>query len=304
MITRYDHKGVQWIDVERPTIEEVEQLTDEFGLGPLVVQEMVTPTSKPRVDLYPTFIYLVLHFPATRDTRGSRADHEVDLVVGDGYLMSVHYETVTAIHDFARSFEAAMLLKPVRGTLNSSHIIFELSSRLYQSVEDELDAIEDSVTAIEGAIFSGRERAMVKPISMMTRELLNHKRIIGNQEETLKQFELAGVQMFGDSFKNFMSSMTALHYRVFNRAQMLMDTLSELRSTNDSLLSTKQNEIMKDLTIVASVMLPLSLIASVFSMNTVSTPIIGGSNDFWIVVAIMAVVGTLALLYFQVKRWF
>jgi magnesium transporter len=304
MITRYEHQGVVWLDVERPTPEEAEQLADEFKLGPLVVQEITTPTPKPHVDLYPDFIYLVLHFPAVRDTRGAQTDHEVDLVVGKDFLLTVHYETVPAIHDFARSFEAAMLLKKSKGIFHSGHIIFELSQRLYQSVEHELDAIEDSVVKIENAIFTGREKEMVKPISTMTRELLNHKRLIGNQEETLKEFEVAGTQLFGESFKNYMGVMRALHYRVYNRAQMLMDTLAELRSTNDSLLSTRQNEIMKNLTVVASIILPLGLIAGVFGMNTINNPIIGGQHDFWVIVGLMALVALITTAYFQAKKWF
>lgn len=304
MITRYEHGGVQWIDVERPTIEEAEQLADEFKLGASAAQEMAHPTLKPRVDQYPDFIYVVLHFPAMRDTHGAQADHEVDLIVGKEFLITVHYETVPAVHDFARSFEATMLMNRARGSFHSGHVIFELASRLYQSVENELESIEDSVVSIEKEIFSGNERAMVQPISITARELLNHKRLIGSQEEVLREFQQSGVLMFGEQFKNYMSSMTALHYRVYNHALTLMDTLSELRSTNDSLLSTRQNEITKNLTVVASIMLPLSLIASVFGMNTVHNPIIGDAHDFWILIGIMAVIGMGTVWYFVHKRWF
>jgi magnesium transporter len=303
MITRYEQQGVMWIDVERPTVEEVEILVEELNLGPLVEQEMLTPTLKPRLDVYPSFMYVVLHFPATRDTRGTQDTHEVDMVIAKNFVITVHYESVSAILDFARTFETALLLKHEDIDLHSGHVLFELSTRLYQSVEDELDAIEDSVALIESSIFESRERQMVKPISLMTRELLNHKRIIANQEETLKKFENAGVSLFGDEFRGYVASMSALHYRVLNRAHMLMETLTELRSTNDSLLSTKQNEIMKNLTVVASVLLPLSLIASLFGMNTVNNPIAGSPYDFWIVSGIMVVVGVAITLYFAFKRW-
>ena len=71
-----------------------------------------------------------------------------------------------------------------------------------------------------------------------------------------------------------------------------------------SKLSNKQNEIMKNLTIVASIMLPLSLVASIFGMNTVNNPIIGGPHDFWVIVSLMSVLGICAVFYFQIKRWF
>lgn len=304
MLTRYDHRGVLWIDLERPTLEEVEMLADELNLGPFVEQELLSPTQKPRIDLFPSFVYAVLHFPSSRDTRGKLETHEVDMVVMKDTVLTVHYESVPAIFDFARSFEASMLLKRGSGTLHSGHILFELSTRLYQAVEDELDSIEDSVNAIESSIFEEKARNLVRPISELTREVLSHKRIVMNQDETLKEFEQAAVTLFGEEFKSFISSMSSLQFRVSARAQMLLDTLSELRNTNDSLLSTRQNQIMKNLTVMASVILPLSLITSLFGMNTEHNPVVGSPLDFWVIVLGMLVFGGLTMLYFKFKRWF
>lgn len=304
MITRFDHRGVQWIDVERPTIEEIEGLVDEFGLGPFVEQELLSPTAKPRIDLFPSFLYLVLHFPAFRDTHGELATHEVDLIIAKDAVITVHYESVAAILDFSRSFETSMLLKRSNVALHSGHILFELSTRLYKSVEDELDSVEDSVADIEKEIFNNREKEMVKPISLLTREVLNHKRIISGQDEVLREFETAGTALFGESFKGYISSMSALQFRVSGRVQMLLDTLAALRDTNNALLSTRQNEITKNLTIMASVMLPLSLVASIFGMNTQHNPIVGSQFDFWTIIVLMAVMGVLTIVYFKVKNWF
>ncbi len=304
MITRYEHSGVQWIDVERPTIEEAESLAAEFNLGGGVVQELVTPTLKPRVDVFEEFLYLVLHFPATRDTKSKLASHEIDLIVGENFVISVHYEVVPAVLDFARSFDAIMLLKRAGSGFHSGHIIFELSHRLYQGVENELDAIEDSVSSIERAIFNGREKQMVRPISTLTRELLTHKRLMASHEEVLKQFEAGGVKLFGNQFKNFMATMSAHHFRAFNRADMLMDALGELRNTNDSLLSTRQNEIMKNLTVMTFITAPLTLFAALFGMNIQEMPIIGSEHAFWSIVAIMAAIAVVLVAYFRYKHWF
>lgn len=304
MLTRYDHRGALWIDLERPTIDEVEALADELSFGPFVEQELLSPTAKPRIDLFPNFIYTVLHFPASRDTHGRLSTHEVDLVITKDMVLTVHYESVPAILDFARSFEASMLLKKSNVTLHSGHILFELSTRLYQSVEDELDAIEDSVTGIEQAIFTNREREMVKPISNLTREVLNHKRIITSQDQVLHEFETAASSLFGEDYKSYISSMTALQFRVSSRAQMLLDTLAALRDTNNALLTSKQNETVKNLTIVASVLLPMSLIASLFGMNTEHNPIAGSPMDFWIVVGLVAIFGGLTYAFFRLRKWF
>lgn len=304
MLTRYDHRGALWIDIERPTIDEVEALTEEFNLGPFVEQELLSPTSKPRIDLFPSFVYLVLHFPASRDTRGKLETHEVDLVITKDMVLSVHYESVPAILDFSRSFEASMLLKRPSASLHSGHILFELSSRLYQSVEDELDSIEDAVNAIQTAIFADKEKELVRPISELTREVLNNKRIITNQDDTLREFEQASTKLFGEDFRNYITSMSALQFRVSHRAQVLLETLAELRDTNNSLLTTKQNETVKNLTIVASVLLPMSLVASLFGMNTQFNPIAGNPLDFWIVSGLIILFGVGTYLFFRIKKWF
>lgn len=304
MITRYEHGGVTWIDVERPTIDEVEELVEEFKFGPLIEQEILTPTAKPRIDIFPSFVYTVFHFPASRDTRGIHDTHEVDLIVAKNLVVTVHYDSVPAILDFARSFEAAMLLKRTQTELHSGHILFELSERLYQSVEDELDAMEDSVQAIQSAIFEGKEKELVRPISVVTRELLSHKRIVANQDEVLREFESVSIKLFGEHFKAYIAAMSALHYRAHGRAQMLLDTLAELRDTNNSLLYTKQNEIMKVLTIMAFVTFPLTLISSIFGMNTEYLPIVGTPGDFWIITGFMAFLTAGFFTFFKIKKWF
>ncbi|MEN9390634.1 MAG: hypothetical protein RLZZ283_734 [Candidatus Parcubacteria bacterium] len=303
MLSRYEHSGLTWIDLEAPTADEAEAVVKEFNLDPSYISEILSPTLKPRLDAYVNYLYLVLHFPAYRHMHGFVADHEVDIIVGKSYLITIHYEVVAAIRDFASAFEAAVLMKR-KGALHAGHVVLELTKYLYQGVESELDSIEESVTEIEKAIFRGRERDMVKPISITMRELLHHKRLLASQDDELKELEQVGPSLFGTTDKTHLSQIPTLHYRVYARALMLVETLSELRATNDSLLSTKQNEITKNLTIVASIMLPLSLIAGVFGMNTVNTPIVGHQYDFFIISGGLAVLGVLLLTYFIAKRWF
>ncbi len=111
------------------------------------------------------------------------------------------------------------------------------------------------------------------------------------------------MNLFGESFKAYIAAMSALHYKAHGRAEVLLDTLAELRDTNSALLTTRQNEIMKNLTVVASIILPLSLVVSLFGMNTV-VPFSESPLGFWIVVGIIFVLGCIGFLYFKLKRWF
>ena len=305
MINRYEYQGITWIDIENPTPEEVSEVADEFNLGSLLTQELLTPTLKPRVDLYPEFAYTVLHFPALRQTRGANAIQEVDIVMGKTFIITVHYETIPAIYDFARSFEAATLLKHTSNAkFHTGHILLELAERLYQGVENELESLEDSVTTIERQIFSGHEREMVIGISSASRELLNQKRSLSTHKEVLESLEQVGISLFGENLGNYFRAVSAFYFRVYTHALTLSDTINELRDTNNALLSTRQNEIMKNLTIMTFATAPLTLIVGLFGMNTKFTPIIGDNGDFWIIFAMMAFVSACLLYYFRRKKWF
>jgi magnesium transporter len=305
MIDRYEYQGVTWVDIENPTEDEVDQVADEFNLGLLLPRELLAPTPKPRVDLYPSFAYTVLHFPALRATHGSSATQEVDIVMGKNFIITVHYDTIPAIYDFARSFEAAMLIKHANnGKFHTGHVLLELAERLYQGVENELEALEDNVSSIEQKIFSGHERSMVMAISTASRELLNQKRALATHKEVLESLEQIGVSLFGESLGNYFRAVSAFHFRVYSHAIALSETINELRDTNDSLLSTRQNEIMKNLTIMAFVTFPLTLISSVFGMNTDYLPIVGRPGDFWYIIGGMSALALSFFLYFKYRRWF
>jgi magnesium transporter len=187
--------------------------------------------------------------------------------------------------------------------MHSGHILFEITKRLYHGVENELEAIEESIERIEGDLFTGREHEMVPAISAISKELLLHKRTLGTHRETLESLEHAGVTLFGENFRNYLRGIAALHFRLYNRVISFFDTINELRNTNDSLLTTRQNEIMKNLTIMAFVTFPLTLIAGLFGMNTTHTPVLGMPHDFWVITGTMVVVMISFFAYFKHRKW-
>jgi len=304
MLNRYEYGDITWIDIENPVLEEVEATVNEFELGPLLIEELLTATAKPRVDIYPGFVYAVFHFPALRYTHGLETNHEIDVILGETFIITTHYSTASATYDLARAFEAATLLQQHSKRIGVGHIFMELAERLYQAADNELDALEEVIEDIEASIFEGREREMVSAISFAARELITHKRLLGTHQDVLSSLEQATKTLFGDAYAHQVRGSSALHYRVYHRALMMNDILNELRDTNTALLYTRQNEIMKNLTIMAFITFPLSLIVGVFGMNTSFTPIVEHPQGFWIIVGGMFFLTTLFFAYFKIKKWF
>jgi magnesium transporter len=306
MLKRYTYKKITWIDLESPTQEEIRAVMQEFDIHPLVATELSSPTIRPRVDLYPDFVYLILHFPGFLHNHGNRheySEQEVDWVVGKHFIVTVHYEMIDTIHEFSKMFEVQSMVE--RNTLgdHAGFVLFHIARAMYRSLGDGLDAIGEDLEEIEEHIFEEYEKEMVRAISGVNRDLLNFRQSIRFHKNILESLELAGPGFFGDKFTPYLHSLSGEYYRVASELESHRETLSELRNTNDSLLSSKQNEIMKKFTIIAFTTLPMSLLAAIFGMNTIDTPIVGRTGDFWFIIGIIVFVFSGLFLYFRKKRW-
>jgi len=304
MISRYTYKDLVWVDVQSPTQDEVRSLMEEFSIHPLAADELLVPTLRPKVDLYDSFIYLILHFPTISHKHDGGREQEIDFIVGKKFLITTHYDLVDPLHEFSKVFEVNSILEKSNMGDHAGFLLFYIMKELYKMLDRELDHIDHDFRDIETKIFSGNERAMVSDISHLNRDLLDFKQTLRPHKEVLESFEIAGTKFFGQDFAHYLRTIVGEYYKVSAILDGHRETLLELRDTNDSLLTTKTNDIMKLLTIMSFMILPLSFIASVFGMNTTSTPFVGGPHDFAIVVGGMAVAGIFLAIFFKFRKWF
>lgn len=303
MISRYTYKKLTWVDVQSPTQEEARQLMEEFSIHPLVADELLAPTLRPKADLYPDFIYLILHFPAISHHHDGGRDQEIDFVVGKDFLITTHYDHIDALHEFTRKFEVSSILEKENIGSHAGYILFALLRELYKMLDRELDHINHDFSDIESKIFAGNERDMVTAISHLNRDLLNFKQALRPHKEVLESFESAGAKFFGKEFDFYLRATVGEYYKVSNILDGHRETLLELRNTNDSLLATKNNETMKFLTIMAFFTFPLSLAAAIFGMHAQGTPIIDSQNGFWVILGIMMLGAFSMFAFFKHKKW-
>ena len=186
---------------------------------------------------------------------------------------------------------------------NGGHLFVEMTKSLYDALNDECVLVSRKLQDIEDHIFRGDEKQMVVHISQTGRVIHDFRQAISPHEEMLISLDIAASRFFGVEFSHYVRELQGVYTRMSRNLENVRDSLIELRETNNSLLSTKQNDIMKTLTVLAFVFLPLSFVGTLFQMNTHSTPIIGLPGDFWIVVSGMAVVALSCFVYFRYKGW-
>jgi len=293
------YKNIVWVDLESPTPEEARELVETRNIHPAVAEELLAPTARPKVDLYDNAIYLILHFPSADNAK----DQEIDFVVGKNFLITARYNDNPDFHQFSKLFEVNSILE--RGTMgeHAGFVLFFMLRHIYRSLLDRLSKISSDIAVIEKEIFAGREKEMVFALSKAARDLLNFKRSIRLHKDILSSLEAAGENFFGGDFSHYLRGLTSEYFKVESALSNDLDTVFELRETNNSLVSTKQNEDMRALTVIALIALPLTLLASLLQIDTVSRPIIGIQGDFWIVLGLMAGLATILYILFKKKRW-
>lgn len=310
MITKSSYRGITWIDMGSPSKADITKLRKEFDVHSMVAEEVLTPTLRPKVDVYSSHVYLVLHFPVYTygkpgfDDDNARPAREIDFILGKDFLITVHYEPIDEFLDFTKLFEASELMGQGNDAgVDAGFIFYHILRGLYRGIENDLESINHNLRDIESHIFHGDERRMVERISNVNRSLLDFRWALKNHEDILNSLESDAAEFFSETFSSQLRALYNEYYKIWNIIESNKEIVGDLRTTNDSLLSTKTNEVMKVLTILAFITFPLSLIAAIFGMNMDSSPLVNNPYGFWIVIGGMLILSACMFVYFRHKRW-
>jgi magnesium transporter len=302
-IKKYTHKTITWIDVENPTLEEIRSLMEEYSIDPNVAKELQLPSYKEKIVLHKKYLYMVMHFTVLRHISTENNDQEIDFIVGQNFIITTRYETIDAIERFIKFFEVNSILEKGIMEDHAGFVLYYIIKEFYKNVSDELDSVSDKLKKIENNIFNGKEKEMVFEISKANRDLINLDHVLRTHKEIINSLEDVASKAFDIDFHNNAIKIANEYYRIENMLSNSIDFVKELRDTNDSLLTTKQNGIMKTLTVVTFLAIPFSVITGFFQMNTLHTPLVGDVNDWKIIVSVEIVSVILLYLLARFKKW-
>lgn len=306
MIKKYSYKNVEWIDMEKPSEDEVSQVVGDYKLNPIIGEELANYSLKSKFEVHKDHAFTVLHFPVrvSLPKKHQIKVKEIDFVISKNFIITARYDTIEPLHNFSKMFETNSVLDKESSTLDGSLVFYYMLRAIYKKIDEDLESLKDEIVNIESQIFEGKEKDMVKKISFVAREIIDLRQTIKPHKELLEALETeANKNSFGSEFIRLASDLKEIFNKINLDSQDNRELLNDLRSTNDSLLSAKQNEVMKTFTIMAFTTFPLSLFVAVFSLETTHTPILGNRFDFEIIVGIIIVAILIMLLVFNKKKW-
>jgi magnesium transporter len=304
MIERFSTKNLTWIDIENPTRQDVLSLIQEFDIHEVCAEELLIPTVRPKVDRFGDHMYMVLHFPELGNQKdlSEYTEHEIDIILGKDFMITVRYQPSIILHEFRKTFEEAIILEK-NSWEHAGMLYFYLMRTLYRTLGREFQKTATSIRYIEQEIFSDHEALMVRKISALNRSLMHAFQSMHFHEEVLDSAERVTPDFFGQDFIHYMHHLKSEYLQNMKLLESHRSIVNDLRITNDSLLSTKNNEIIRNLTVMSFVTFPLSLIAGIFGMNTI-VPFQQHPQGFWIIFVIMGAAMSAMFAYFYHKRWF
>lgn len=305
MIKTYTYRNLTWIDVESPTTNDVSELIKKHGLHPLVGEELLSPTRKPKVDVYKNYLFLALQIPIRTKVNGSSVvvEKEIDFVIGSNFIITSRNEIIEPLHSFARVFETNSILDKNDMGDHAGLIFYYMMKKIYGHLSHDLENIKDALRTVEKHIFLGHEKEMVESLSELSRELIDFKQTVRLHKGILDSFSTIPEDFFGKNFTYYLEDIHTEYGTIHDIIVSNRELLNDLRDTNDSLLSTKQNEHLKMFSILAFVTFPLNLFLTLFLIPSEHTPIIGNAYDWEIIVGIVIIAGLSMFYFFKRKGW-
>ncbi len=304
MTFRHERDSVLWIDLERPSAEEVRAVAKELEIGRRLEEELLTPSPLPIVLSESGAALITLHFPTEAGEGKDFVEQEVDIIVGKGFILTVSYEVIPGLHQLRKQLEAQQALEPKKKVATEG-ILYLIMRSLFGGVRDYATHAADRLVRIQNDMMGGKERSVIARTSSINREFLHLEAAIALHEEPLSLFlnELTRSEMLGSAFEARKAHILAERTQVDRLLAKYRALATELRELNMVVISAAQNEAMRTLTVMSVVMLPLSLIAVIFAMRTEGMPFVNEPNGFWIVTGLMAVVFFALMLFFAHKKW-
>ncbi|RPJ52854.1 MAG: magnesium/cobalt transporter CorA [Acidobacteria bacterium] len=291
---------VSWINVEGVSDPNViEEIGTRFGLHPLLLEDILNPRQRAKMEPYDTYIFLVLKMLYVEKDGETRSE-QVSFVLGPHYVISF-LEDPGDIFDPVRE-----RIRAQRGRIRlmgPDYLLYALVDAIVDHYFIVLECLEERIEKLEDEVFTRATPSTLHSIQHLKTELLYLRKSVWPLREALSGLLREDCQLLSDKTEFFFRDVYDHTIQVIDTLESLRDTVSGLLDIYLSSLSHRLNEVMKVLTIIATIFIPLTFIVGVYGMNFRFMPELDIPWAYPVVWAIMIAVGGVMLVFFRRKGW-
>lgn len=294
--------GLRWVHIPKPRHYVQEWLESNFDFHPLDYEDIYSRNQRPKVDRYDDYLFVVLQFPRFDRDRERLNVVELDLFVGPDYVITLPNNDLEPIDSlFARCRES----EDVREGYFEKGAPF----LLYKIVDHAVDAsfpmlrkMGQKLEGIEDDIFEGKSDEIVRDISNAKQEIITFRRIVRPQRVAFRDLERAMGVLGPEELDVYFDDVIDASERIWDTLENYKEVVVGLEESNESVISHRTNDTLRVLTSITVIVLPMTLLASLFGMNVVF-PGEGTGQAFWLIMFAMSVVLVGMVLLFRRRGW-
>ncbi len=297
------HSSTTWMNLIDPTQRDIEALQRAYPfIHPLNIEDMTSISERPKIDLEDDYVFTVLHFPRWDEKLRLSRSSEVDIVVGRGFLITSHDGSLKPLERLYRGAESDMEKREQLLGRGAAHAYYLVIDALVDHMFPILRKVDQNIRRLEERIFIDEGRVIIRDIAELRRDIIALRRIIRQIVPTIETLDRYVAHVFRDDLEDYFDDIVDHIHRARDIIDEDSEVIANLADTADKLLSHRLNNIIRVLTIFSVIMLPLTLVSSIYGMN-IDLPLQTHPESFEIVAGIMLMIAVMMLVYFRIRRW-
>jgi magnesium transporter len=297
-----EHDGLRWINIERPGPLEQGWLEEHFEFHPLDYEDIRSRNQRPKIDEYDDYLFIVLHFPVFDKKIGRLNGEELDIFIGPDYLITLPNAPLQPVEYLFERSRANEDFRDQMFSKGPGYLLYKIVDESFDYCFPMLRKIGGKLERLEEEIFLGRGEDIVRDISNTKQEIINFRKVMRPQRTVLGDLERTKQRFLAEDLEIYFDDVVDASERIWDMLENYKEVVEALEDTNESLISHRLNNVLRVLTSISVVMLPLTLIASIWGMN-VAVPGKDSIHAFWIIIAVMFCVLVGMLVFFRRRGW-
>ncbi|HSD24303.1 MAG TPA: magnesium transporter CorA family protein [Solirubrobacterales bacterium] len=297
-------EGLRWVKIDRQGPLEQAWLEENFAFHALDYEDVLSRNQRPKIDVYDDYLFIVLQFPVFDPAVGRLNAGELDIFVGAGFLITIPNQPLQPVEYL---FERCRQKEELRDQLfsrGSGYLLYRIVDDGFDYCFPMLRKIGNKLDVLEEEIFEGRSEEIVRDISNVKQEIINFRKVIRPQRQVLRDLEKVKERYLSPDMdlEIYFDDVVDAHERIWDILENYKEVIEALEDTNESVLSHRVNDILRVLTSISVIVLPLTLLASIWGMN-VGVPGEQDMTAFWAIVGTMVALLVGMVAYFRRRGW-
>lgn len=294
---------VTWIDIRRPTRDDLDFLKKLHKFHPIILDELLHFSTRSRVEAHSSYLFLTYHLPVYDESMKTSRRAEVDFLITKTHVITVHYEDLEPLDIFFRSLSNNVHVKELALKHDTSRLIYYIIQEMIAFSMRQLHHVQESLSYITQEIFKGREEEMLQRISYVKRDVMDYSIINRPQEILLSSLVDVGNKFWSHGAEIYLNDLVGDHLKTAQNLENYRQVIESLEETNGQLLSAKTNRVMQRFTIFAFLTFPVFLVVSVLQIDYVNNLMSSLPFSFWSISIGSVIVVIALIIVFKKKGW-